>query len=80
MRIAVETRDGMDAYDEAVTLARRHADEAEAVTAPVREGMTLTETARAQAQMHALLSIAWSLIASNGELPGGRARQARRPT
>lgn len=76
----MDTDDEMDAYDEAVTLARRHAREAEAVLAPQREGMAPTESARAQARMHATLSIAWSLVASNGEPPGGRARRARRPT
>ena len=75
----MDTRDEMDAYDEAVSLARQHAKEAEAVTAPLREGMALTESARAVAQMHAALSIAWSLVASNSEPPGGRAGRARRP-
>ena len=66
----------MATHDDALTLERGHADRVEAIFAqlPEKASVDVQRLHAEMAQAHAAASIAWSLVASNGEPPeeGGR--------
>ena len=65
-------------YDEALELANKHAEAAEAAMTEGDQARAQWPALLSQVQAHALLSITWSLVASNTEPPGGRGSARRR--